>query len=129
MVLGVRAGSTADRWAPIQRRIALTGMTEHEAVTLVTAHASAPPSLSVASRLVEATQGNPLALVELAGLLTAPQLAGHAPLPDPLPLTAGLEHAFLEQVRRLPSDVQTLLLVSAVDTTVGSTRCWLPQRS
>ena len=117
MVLGVRAGSTADRWAPIQRRIALTGMTEHEAVTLVTAHASAPPSLSVASRLVEATQGNPLALVELAGLLTAPQLAGHAPLPDPLPLTAGLEHAFLEQVRRLPSDVQTLLLVSAVDTT------------
>ena len=117
MVTAARPGPSTDRWAPLRRRIALTGLTASEAVALVGAHASATPSDSVGSRLVEATQGNPLALVELAGLLTAEQLAGSTPLPDPLPLTSGLEHAFLEQVRRLPSDVQILLLVTALDST------------
>ena len=117
MVTAARPGPSTARWAPLRRRIGLTGLTATEAVALVGAHASAAPSESVGSRLVEATQGNPLALVELAGLLTAEQLAGNSPLPDPLPLTAGLEHAFLEQVRRLPSEVQILLLVSALDST------------
>jgi DNA-binding CsgD family transcriptional regulator len=117
MVTAARPGPSTDRWAPLRRRIGLTGLTATEAVALVGAHASAAPSESVGSRLVEATRGNPLALVELAGLLTAEQLAGNSPLPDPLPLTAGLEHAFLEQVRRLPSDVQILLLVTALDST------------
>ena len=117
MVTAARPGPSTARWAPLRRRIGLTGLTATEAVALVGAHASAAPSESVGSRLVEATQGNPLALVELAGLLTAEQLAGNTPLPDPLPLTAGLEHAFLEQVRRLPSEVQILLLVSALDST------------
>ena len=117
IVTAARPGPSTDRWAPLRRRISLTGLTASEAVALVAAHASAAPSDSVGPRLVEATQGNPLALVELAGLLTADQLAGRSPLPDPLPLTAGLEHAFLEQVRRLPSDVQILLLVTALEST------------
>ena len=116
IVTAVRPGPSADRWAPLRRRIDLIGLNMSQAQALVGAHASAAPSESVASRLVEATQGNPLALIELAGHLTAAQLAGHAPLPDPLPLTAGLERAFLEQVRRLPDDVQTLLLVTALDS-------------
>ena len=38
-------------------------------------------------------------------------------MPSQLPLTAGVERAFLDQCRRLPEQVQTLLLVTAADDT------------
>ncbi len=69
----------------------------------------------VRQRLVAAAGGNPLALVELARALEPAQLSGAAPLPAPLPLTAGVERAFLERVRRLPARTQRLLLVAAAD--------------
>jgi DNA-binding CsgD family transcriptional regulator len=59
--------------------------------------------------------GNPLALVELPRTLSAEQLAGGEPLPAQLHLTAGIERVFLDRCRRLPPDVQTLLLVAAAD--------------
>jgi hypothetical protein len=64
---------------------------------------------------VEQTGGSPLALTELLTVLTIDQLAGKARLPDPLPLTAGVERAFLDRARRLPAEAQTLLLVAAAD--------------
>src|SRR5262249_23175217 len=45
------------------------------------------------------------------------QLAGRDPLPDPLPVSAGMEQAFLVQVRALPADSQLLLLVAASEDT------------
>ena len=71
----------------------------------------------VRARLVEETGGNPLALVELAGLLSAAQLAGADPLPRPLRLTSRVEQAYLARVRQLPEATQTLLLVAAADDT------------
>jgi DNA-binding CsgD family transcriptional regulator len=79
--------------------------------------AGAPAADAVVARLLEVTGGNPLALVELAGALDAAQLTGERPLPVPLPLTAGVEQAFLDQVRRLPEPTRTLLLVAAADDT------------
>ena len=67
----------------------------------------------VRERLLAYAGGNPLALLEIAGSLTADELAGRRPLPDPLPLSPGLEKAFLEQVRRLSPHAQKLLLVAA----------------
>ena len=55
----------------------------------------------VRDRLVEATAGNPLALAELTEVLSDDQLAGTAPLPNPLPLTGGVERAFLDRYRKL----------------------------
>lgn len=69
----------------------------------------------VLDRLVGGTGGNPLALVELAGVLSADQLTGRAPLAVELPLTAGVERAFLDRVRRLPVGAQSFLLVAAAD--------------
>jgi DNA-binding CsgD family transcriptional regulator len=68
-------------------------------------------------RLVEATHGNPLALIELSGTLTPDQLAGTELLPEPLPIGATLESAFLERVRGLPQPTQRLLLLAAADDT------------
>jgi DNA-binding CsgD family transcriptional regulator len=71
----------------------------------------------VADRLVRDTGGNPLALLELPTGLSPAQLHGQVPLPQQLTLTAGVERAFLDRCRRLPQQVQTLLLVAAADAT------------
>jgi len=73
----------------------------------------------VAAQLLTATGGNPLALVELPTALSADALSGHEPLPESLPVTEGVERAFLARVRRLPARTQTLLLVAAAEG-VGS---------
>jgi DNA-binding NarL/FixJ family response regulator len=70
---------------------------------------------SVREALVRATAGNPLALVEVPDTLTAGQLAGHDPLPDPLPLAGDLERVFLERALRLPPGLRTLLLICAAE--------------
>jgi hypothetical protein len=64
---------------------------------------------------VAQTGGSPLALTELPTVLSAGQLAGQARRPEPRPLTAGVERAFLDRTRRLPAEAQTLLLVAAAD--------------
>jgi DNA-binding CsgD family transcriptional regulator len=86
-----------------------------DAGTLLTAVAGVPVPPGVLERLVASTGGNPLALVELANALSADQLCGLAPLPGQLPLTEGVERAFLDRVRRLPPGTQSFLLVAAAD--------------
>jgi hypothetical protein len=69
----------------------------------------------VAEWLVRTTEGNPLALLELAAGLTEDQRAGIEPVLGPLPISSHIEHAFLERVRRLPAATQQLLLIAATD--------------
>jgi hypothetical protein len=59
--------------------------------------------------------GNPLALVELAGELTAAELSGAVPLGWPLRFGGRLEELYLSRVRALPADTRTLLLAAAAD--------------
>ncbi|MGY1712034.1 AAA family ATPase [Geodermatophilus sp. SYSU D00758] len=73
----------------------------------------------VGDALVAGTGGNPLALVELGRSLSAEQLGGTAPLPARLPLTQGVERAFLDRYRRLPPAARTVLLVAAADDAGG----------
>ena len=73
--------------------------------------------LEVLSRLMEATRGNPLALVELPSLITPGQFSGREPLPSPLPMTNAVQRIFVQRVRRLPKHTQRLLLVAAADET------------
>ena len=75
-----------------------------EALDLLTAAAAGPVDESVAGRIVAATQGNPLALVELPAALTVEQLRGTAPLPDPLPIGERLSGLFAARVRALDAD-------------------------
>ena len=69
----------------------------------------------VVDRLMTQASGNALALVELPTTLSDEQLTGVVPMPSELPLTAGMERVFLDRCRRLPSPVQTMLLIAAAD--------------
>ncbi|GGN82357.1 LuxR family transcriptional regulator [Actinoplanes lobatus] len=68
---------------------------------------------AVVGRIVAETQGNPLALVEVASELSDEQLAGAALLPDRLPIGRRLEAHFAGQVQAMPADTQLLLLLAA----------------
>jgi DNA-binding CsgD family transcriptional regulator len=107
------------------RRFGAVGLPELEiggldrvaVAALLAERAAVPVAPQVRDRLLERTGGNPLALVELPSVLTSDQLSGVQPLPLRLPLTDGVEHAFLERVRRLPDDAQALLLIAAAEDT------------
>lgn len=73
----------------------------------------APMAPAVRDALVRAAEGNPLALTELPDGLTAAQLAGKVPLPDPLPLPGELERTFAGKIRGLPPRARTMALVCA----------------
>jgi DNA-binding CsgD family transcriptional regulator len=103
--------------APDLLAVTVGGMSGADAAALVAAHVGSEVDEGVLGELVAATGGLPLALVEVAGLLSADQLAGRAPLPNPLPLTGGVERAFLDRYRRLSESAQRFLLVAAADDT------------
>jgi DNA-binding CsgD family transcriptional regulator len=69
----------------------------------------------VSERLAVETGGNALAIVELATLLTEDQLRGREELPNPLPMSLGVERLFAYQVNALPQDTRRLLLIAAAD--------------
>ena len=81
--------------------LSLGGLGAEAAGALLAERVPSRLSPEVRDRLVESAGGNPLALIELAGLLSAEQLAGRAPLPDPLPHSAQIEQIYLERARGL----------------------------
>ena len=95
----------------------LTGLEPAAARRLLEQRAGLPASDVVADRLVAETGGNPLALLELPTGLQSDQLRGTAPLPPRLALTARVERAFLDRIRRASPDAQALLLLAAADDT------------
>ncbi|WP_152196049.1 AAA family ATPase [Georgenia subflava] len=97
----------------------LAGIDDAAAAALLTERSGSAVPADVSERLVGSTGGNPLALVELAGILSPAQLTGREPLPAELPLTTGVERAFLDRYRRLPAGAQTYLLVAAADDSGG----------
>ena len=104
--------------------IRLDGLAEPEANQLLAAVAAGPVLDQVGSRVIAETRGNPLALEELGPLLTAGQLAGDTPMPEPIPVGSRLEARFSLQVRGLPKDTQTLLLAAAADPTGDPALLW-----
>ncbi|GAA3751542.1 DNA-binding NarL/FixJ family response regulator [Spinactinospora alkalitolerans] len=78
---------------------------------------AAPGTLEVRVRadLAAAARGNPLAARGLVAALTADQLAGARPLPEPLPLDGALRRALVSRLDGLPSITRRLLLLAAVD--------------
>src|SRR5688500_12122486 len=84
---------------------------------ILAARSGAAVAPDIARRIASATGGNALAVVELAPLLTREQLAGGEPLPQPLPMSSGVERLFADRVRALPADARLLLLIAAAEDT------------
>ena len=117
LVFAARDGDARGFEAPDLPSLTLGGVSGQDADALLSAGTERTVDPAVRDQLVEATGGNPLALVELSAALDVEQLAGFAPLPTPLPLTGGVERAFLDRYARLPGAGQRLLLVAAADDT------------
>ncbi|MDX3224366.1 helix-turn-helix transcriptional regulator [Streptomyces sp. ME19-01-6] len=93
----------------------LAGLDVADAAAALAGWAAVEPSPRVAALIAEATGGNPLALQEIAELLTAGQLTGHEPLPDPLPLGEGVTAGYGGRLAALPAGTRRVLLVTALD--------------
>lgn len=106
--------------------VAVQGLDDRAAQALLAARVAGDVAAGVSSQLIRLTGGNPLALVELPAALSPGQLAGTEPLPPDLPITEGLQRAFLDRYRRLGADTRSLLLVAAAD---GSTRLGVVQEA
>jgi ATP/maltotriose-dependent transcriptional regulator MalT len=117
LLFAAREGEVREFDAPELADLRLAGLDADAAGALLEDHAGSALSPETRVRLVEATGGHPLALLELPSTLSEAQLAGSEPLLTPLPVSARLERAFLARVRDLPEETQTLLLVAAADDT------------
>ena len=93
------------------------GLDPVDAQALLRQQQTAPIAPGVAARLAQATAGNPLALLELPTLLSADQLAGTAPLEEPLPAGDSIKRAFLRRMAKLATLTLTALLVAAASDT------------
>jgi DNA-binding CsgD family transcriptional regulator len=103
--------------APGLAEMVLPGLDPDAARALLDRQVGEARAEAVTERLISETHGNPLALLELPAELTAAQLRGAAPLPAQLHLTARVERVFLDRSRRLPTQVQELLLLAAAEDT------------
>jgi DNA-binding CsgD family transcriptional regulator len=112
---------------PERARASLSGLaelrvgplTDEQARRLLGRALAGPLEARVRDRLVGEGQGNPLALLELGGGLSAAERAGRARLPEPLPLGGRLGQSFLRWLSGLARPVRELLLLLAAAEPAG----------
>ena len=119
ILFAVRDGERRRFDAPGLDELVLGGLDHRSAVTLLDRSGS-PLAPAVRERLLEEAAGNPLALLELPAALSDAQLAGRAPVPDAIPLTARLQAAFRRRVEQLPESTRAALLLAAAESGGGS---------
>ncbi|MFB9718418.1 helix-turn-helix transcriptional regulator [Planobispora longispora] len=95
-------------------RLVLGGLDEEAARRVLTDLAPEMPE-DLRASLAQAAHGNPLALRELVGSLTAAQLSGTAAPPETPPPGGRLWRAHADRLARLPRDTGDLLLLIAAD--------------
>jgi DNA-binding CsgD family transcriptional regulator len=93
----------------------LGGLDEQSARALLATVTSGPLDESVRARILEETQGHPLALLELYRGRSAADLAGGFALPDAGDLPRRIEDQYAARLSELPTDVQRLILLAAAD--------------
>jgi DNA-binding CsgD family transcriptional regulator len=116
-VIAAREGEFERFKAAEMTQISLEGLDEEFASALLEERVGAQLGSGVREQILEAADGNPLALLELPLALDADQLAGRAPLTKPLPVTTRLEEAFLTRAGSFSDESQLLLLIAAADDT------------
>ncbi|MGY1644554.1 AAA family ATPase [Geodermatophilus sp. SYSU D00703] len=71
----------------------------------------------IRERVLSASAGNPLALLELPAVMTEAQRTGSAPLPPALTLSGQLRRVFVQQLAGLPATTRWLLLLASLEGT------------
>jgi DNA-binding CsgD family transcriptional regulator len=110
ILFGARDGDPRPFEPPGLAELVLTGLTREEAMELLRGE-------GLPERVVEglhrAAAGNPLALLELPGVLTSRQRSGEEPLAEPLPVTDAVQAAFARRLEVLGPEVRQALLTAA----------------
>lgn len=117
LVLAARAGEPLPFASDAFEPLVLGGLDADATAELLAAVRGKDVNNRVAERLRAATGGNPLALIEISGLLTDAQLAGRAALEEPLRVGSAVERLFWRQVAQQPAPVQQALLLAAASDT------------
>jgi DNA-binding CsgD family transcriptional regulator len=92
--------------------LALVGVDGDTATQIVARHATSPPGPGLVERLLRATGGNPLALVELSagtGEVDA------VPVDGPLPAATSAERAYGHRLEELPAETRAVLALAAAE--------------
>ncbi|WP_329466398.1 helix-turn-helix transcriptional regulator [Streptomyces sp. NBC_01431] len=114
MVFGIRDGHPTPLDALTLRELRLRPLTTTDAVALLEA---AEPQLEppLRYRVLDAAEGNPLALIELPVALREQPAPSAALTSSAIPLTSRLEQAFSFRLVDLPPDTWSVLLIAASD--------------
>ncbi|WP_166665432.1 helix-turn-helix transcriptional regulator [Kribbella caucasensis] len=97
----------------------LPGLDGAAAREVLTAQAGQELPGPVASALLRAGGGNPLALRELVGSVGPEELRGRAPLAEPLPVGGEIAGIYRRKLAALPATTRAALLVLAVSERAG----------
>src|SRR5580693_6210308 len=108
--------------------LAVAGLPDHEARTLLAEALTGPLDARVRDLIIAETHGNPLALLELPRGLTPAELAGGFGLPGALPsagpLAGRIEDSFGSQLDALPADSRRLVQLAAADPSGDQSLVW-----
>ncbi|MCW3815938.1 AAA family ATPase [Micromonospora sp. DR5-3] len=107
MIFAARAGFPAVGLPELR----LGGLDRAAAAALLPA--DLPPQ--VRERLIDESDGNPLALIELPAALSAEQRAGRLSPVGAMPVADRVQEAFQAQIAALPEPARTALLIAAAD--------------
>ena len=124
MLFAVRAGEQRTVVFDGLAELVVGALPEKAAGALLAASVGRPEDRRVGERIVAETAGNPLALVEFAGELTADELSGTVPLAAPLRFGGRVEQLYRSRVRALPDEARLLLLVAAADQGGELAKVW-----
>lgn len=116
-VLTARSGSVPPDLVHGIPVLALGGLSRDAASRLI----PGPAPDTVVEQLVTGTEGNPLALLEVAQRLDRSQWVGAAPLPDPLPVGDRLLVYYEALLSSLSAEAWRAVILLALDQSTGAT--------
>jgi len=104
--------------------LAVDGLDDDDARTLLASVVTGPLDERVRDRIVAETRGNPLGLIELPRGLTPAELAGGFWLPTAAPLSGRIEESFRRRLDQLPAATRELLHVAAAEPVGDPPTVW-----
>jgi DNA-binding CsgD family transcriptional regulator len=118
LLIAIRDGEPSPLLEAGLEEMALSGLDPASATALLRSAAGGPLAVEVARRLVDATAGNPLALVEMASEVDrVDAVAGHALLP--VPIATSVERAYLRRAVEVSAGARRVLVLVAASGSAG----------